>query len=89
MPCLFERFSLLFKGFQGFGRDKKSLFFWWFFRAFFQKRQGEEGQGLSLGEAQDFSLVHAVEAQFFSGFVPGTSPGPSKDLTEVEGRQKS
>ena len=31
-PCFFffERFSLLFQGFEGFGRDKQSLFFVWF-----------------------------------------------------------
>ena len=30
IPCRFECFSLLFQGFEGFGRDGKSLHFWWF-----------------------------------------------------------
>ena len=43
--CFFERFSLLFQGFWGFGRVKKSLLFWWFSLPFSKKKQGKEGQG--------------------------------------------
>ena len=43
-PCFFERFSLLFKEFLGFGRDKKSLFFGGFSLAFSKKtRKGRTG----------------------------------------------
>ena len=44
----FERFSLLFQGFWGFGRDKKSLFFLggWFCLPFSKKsRKGRTGSG--------------------------------------------
>ena len=44
IPCFLERFSLLFQGFKGFGRDKKSLFFWWFSLPFSKKtRKGRTG----------------------------------------------
>ena len=47
IPCLFERFSFLFHGFQGLGRDNKSLFpcLLVVFLALFQKKQGKQGQG--------------------------------------------
>ena len=41
LKCL----SLLFEGFWGFGRDKKSFFSWWFSLRFTNKKQGKEGQG--------------------------------------------
>ena len=44
IPCFFGRFSLLFQGFQGFGRDKNPCLFGGF-PSFFPKKQGKEGQG--------------------------------------------
>ena len=40
--CDFERFSLLSQGYLGFGKHKKSCFFWWFSLPSSQKRQGKE-----------------------------------------------
>ena len=40
IPWFFECFALLFQGYQGFGRDKKSLFFWWFSLPFSKKTGG-------------------------------------------------
>ena len=38
------RFSLLFKGFEGFGGDKKSLFFWWFSLPFPPPKKGKDSE---------------------------------------------
>ena len=45
IPCFFERFSLLLQGFQGFGREKRSLLFGWVFLVFFQRNKGKEDRG--------------------------------------------
>ena len=51
LPCSFERFSLLFLGFYGFGRDKKSMFLWW----------------LRTGPRNGFLCVSTVHCLTFTG----------------------
>ena len=62
----FERFSLLFQGFWGFGRAKKSLFLGGF-PCRFPKEQGKEGQSC-------FALIRVTltifQGQFHSADVP-------------------
>ena len=63
-PCFFERFSLLFQGFQGFGRDKKSLFFCGGFSCvFFQKKKERKDR-----------VPPANKALNLSGRISGKSP---------------
>ena len=61
-PWFFECFPLLFQGFQGFGKSRKSLVFWAFSLVFAKKNQGKEGQG----------SMHTVDslAERFSGKYP-------------------
>ena len=48
-PCSFEHFSLLLQGIEGFGREKRSLFWGVVFLAFFsKKKQGKKDQGSDL-----------------------------------------
>ena len=51
-PCFFDRFSLLFQGFLGFGGNGKSLFFGGF-PCVFSKKQGKEDQGFLLLEREE------------------------------------
>ena len=59
IPCFFERFSLLFQGFQGFGRDKDPCFFG-VFPCLFPKKQGKEGQGSAKMNAPRISAKIGV-----------------------------
>ena len=54
IPGFFERFPLLFQGFQGFGRDKEILVFLVVFLAVFPK--GNSPKGPKIGEIQDLEI---------------------------------
>ena len=71
IPCFFERFSLLFQGFWGFGRDKKSLFFWWFSLPFSKKNKERKDRVKHYYRRQGF-LAPRNAIRKKRGFTSGT-----------------